>query len=363
MPRFGGTDIHDCFSVSYAEARSKFRSFCEAAGFSLEVRENPHAKGRDGEVLSSDVASKGPADAPNVLLVTSGTHGIEGYCGSGCQIALMRDGVFDVLPDQTRVVLVHAVNPYGFSHQRRVNENNIDLNRNFVDHAAPYPDSSAYEAIHPLIAPADYGERPDHWDGEVLNWIGGHGMDAFRQAVSGGQYRCADGLFFGGNSASWSNRMIRDIMENLAVSVRRFRFIDIHTGLGPFGHGEKLGLGNFVAVQRAQKTWGADVTDLGGGESVSAVVAGDIGGAFFEASGAEIDAAGIALEYGTQDPVSVLGALRWDNWLHAHDDPAGPSASAVKEKMRDAFYPDSAEWRESVVDQARSAVTQSINAS
>jgi len=188
-------------------------------------------------------------------------------------------------------------------------------------------------------------------------------MDAFRQAVSGGQYSRADGLFFGGTAPSWSNTMIKNIMENLAGAARQFRFIDIHTGLGPFGHGEKLGLGNSVAVKRAQAVWGDDVTDLGGGESVSAVVAGDMGGAFFEVVGAfEIDAAGIALEYGTQDPVSVLGALRWDNWLHAYGDPAGPEAASVKQKMRDAFYPDSAEWRESVIDQARTAIAQALNA-
>jgi len=92
-------------------------------------------------------------------------------------------------------------------------------------------------------------------------------------------------------------------------------------------------------------------------------VAGDMGGAFCEVVGdLEGDGAGIALEYGTQDPGSVLGALRWDNWLHAYGDPAGPEAASVKQKMRDAFYPDSAEWRESVIDQARTAIAQALNA-
>ncbi len=134
MSGTAATDIHACFSMSYPEARDKFLSSCESAGFALKTRENPDAVGRDGEALFSDIASKGPADADSVLLVTSGTHGIEGYCGSACQVALVREGAFDALPDGTRVVLVHAVNPFGFSHQRRVNEDNIDLNRNFVDH-------------------------------------------------------------------------------------------------------------------------------------------------------------------------------------------------------------------------------------
>lgn len=362
MPDASLPDIEACFSKSYSEARAKFVASCEAAGFELEAQQNEDVLGREGEKLFADIASKGPRDARNVVLITSGTHGIEGYCGSGCQTALVREGAFEPLPADTRVVLVHAVNPFGFSHQRRVNENNIDLNRNFVDHTSGYPDSSAYEAIHPIIAPADYGDRPEHWDSEVLQWIGGHGMDAFRQAVSGGQYTRPDGLFFGGTAPSWSNGMVRELMQGLASTATRFRFIDIHTGLGPFGHGEKLGLGTSNDVKRAQSIWGADVTDLAGGDSVSAVVAGDMGGAFFDAVSPDMDAAGIALEYGTQDPVSVLGALRWDNWLTAHGDPAGSDAAVVKQKMRDAFYPDDAGWRASVVDQARVAVMQAINA-
>lgn len=356
-------DVEACFSASYPEARTKFLSACEAAGFELEAVQNTTATGREGEALYTDIASKGPKDASHVVLVTSGTHGIEGYCGSGCQIFLVQAGLFAELPADTRIVLVHAVNPYGFSHQRRVNEDNIDLNRNFVDHTSSYPDSSAYEAIHPIIAPADYGDRPEHWDGEVLTWIGSHGMDAFRQAVSGGQYTCPHGLFFGGMAPSWSNGMVRTLMQSLASKATRIRFIDIHTGLGPFGHGEKLGLGNSVAVERAQQVWGMDVTDLAGGNSVSAAVAGDIGGAFFEAVNPNIDAAGIALEYGTQDPVSVLTALRWDNWLHLHSDPAGAEASRVKQMMREAFYPDDMDWRDKVTTQAADAVRKAINAS
>ena len=67
----------------------------------------------------------------------SGTHGVEGYCGSGIQIGFLKEGLFAELPDDMSVVLLHAMNPYGFSNDRRVNEDNVDLNRNFLDFAAP----------------------------------------------------------------------------------------------------------------------------------------------------------------------------------------------------------------------------------
>src|SRR3546814_17941537 len=67
--------------------------------------------------------------------VTSAMHGEEGYCGSGCQVALLDD---QTLLDKAQaggigILLIHAVNAYGFSWGHRTNEDNIDLNRNFCD--------------------------------------------------------------------------------------------------------------------------------------------------------------------------------------------------------------------------------------
>ena len=85
------SDAEGGFSQSYAEARGKFLAAAEAAG--LDVQTHPHPlPGRDGELLAMDVARLGPADADAVLLVTSACHGVEGYCGSGVQHALLQDG-------------------------------------------------------------------------------------------------------------------------------------------------------------------------------------------------------------------------------------------------------------------------------
>ena len=88
-------------------------------------------------------------------MLTSGTHGIEGYCGSGCQVGLLRDHAFleAVRLARIAVLFVHAVNPHGFSHGRRVNEDNVDLNRNFRDFGKPLPQSPDYAEVHPLLLP------------------------------------------------------------------------------------------------------------------------------------------------------------------------------------------------------------------
>ena len=53
------------------------------------------------------------------------------------------------------VLMLHAINPHGFSHLRRGNEDNVDLNRNFIDWTAPPPGNAAYADLHPaLVVPA-----------------------------------------------------------------------------------------------------------------------------------------------------------------------------------------------------------------
>ena len=130
-----------CFSQSYAEARKKFFSAAGARGAQISQRVHPSERGAEGEELAMDLALLGNPRAPTLLLLTSATHGVEGFCGSGCQIALLQDDTFvaAVVRSGVEVLMLHALNPYGFSHVRRVNEDNADLNRNFMNFDAPLP--------------------------------------------------------------------------------------------------------------------------------------------------------------------------------------------------------------------------------
>src|SRR5260370_30372006 len=127
------TSIPECFSESYAEARPKFCSAAAAAGGAIRSWFNPKARGPHGEVLYLDTARFGAADAPNMLVLIAGTHGVEGHCGSGAEIAWLRNDRPAKPPTDTRAPLIHAINPYGFAWSRRVTPDNVDLNPNLVD--------------------------------------------------------------------------------------------------------------------------------------------------------------------------------------------------------------------------------------
>ena len=132
------------FSPSYREARARFIQASQACGARLH-RDTLPLLGAKGEELAMDVAVHGPADAAQVLMTTSAVHGIEGFCGSAIQTGWLQSLS---LPPGVAVVHVHAVNPHGFSHARRVNENNVDLNRNFIDFAQPLPVNADYAHDH-----------------------------------------------------------------------------------------------------------------------------------------------------------------------------------------------------------------------
>ena len=342
--------VSECFSESYAEARPKFCSAAAAAGGALRSWHNPKARGPNGEALYLDTARFGAADAPNMLVLIAGTHGVEGHCGSGAGIAWLRSGGPSRLPKDTGALVVHAINPYGFAWTRRVTEDNVDLNRNFVDHDKPYPPNDGYLAIADAVLPRDWsGASQAETERVFAAYAQKHGAFGLQGAISGGQYTHPDGIFFGGNTPTWSNRTIRAIARTELSHARRVGIIDFHTGLGPFGHGELICAVTPAAKSfaRAKAWYGDELTSPESGTSTSAVVVGIMTDAFpQELPDAEVTP--IAVEYGTYSVPEVLGAVRADNWLHHRGDLGSALGHEIKADIKERFFPAGDKWREMV---------------
>ena len=145
----------ESFSADYQAARASFCAEAAQAGGALARYENPN-RGPDGGDLSTDVAWFGPRDAPKVLVMVSGTHGAEGFCGSGAQVDWLRRGEQTTLPADLGVLMIHAINPYGFAWLRRVTEENIDLNRNWIDFSQPAPENPGYDELAAAAVPEQW---------------------------------------------------------------------------------------------------------------------------------------------------------------------------------------------------------------
>jgi hypothetical protein len=363
--------VTDAFAPSYAQARVKFLEAAAMADLQTETFAHP-LPGRDGEDLAMDVALDGARDASSLLVVSSGCHGVEGFCGSGVQVFALHDAQWreKARHADVAVLYVHALNPHGFSHLRRVTEDNVDLNRNFQDFSQALPANPRYSELHPRLLPAGpepWPPKPEH-EAALMQWANGD-LRVFQDIITRGQHTHADGLFYGGVQPTWSNRTIRAVLQRYAQQAQRIGWIDLHTGLGPSGHGERIfaARDDATTFARARRWWdgggATPVTSIYDGSSSSALLSGMLFNAVYDEC-PQAEYTGIALEYGTQPVMTVINALRADHWLHLHQDhPIANAAQAaqIKQQLLAAFYTDTDEWKGQIVSQARQCLFQAVD--
>lgn len=359
---------HAAFPGNYEEAARSFRAAAQVNG--LDVDSHAHPKtGPQGEALSCDVAWAGPRAARRVLVVVSGTHGVEGFCGSGLQTDwLLSDGP-ERLPANVGVLLVHAVNPYGFAWLRRVTEDGVDLNRNFVDFGQGLPADEGYEALAGAAVPPAY-EGPERQlaDDRLRQACMDMGDLAFETALSSGQYSHPGGVFYGGVRPTWSRQTLESIAAAYGLADRgAVCVLDLHTGLGPFGYGELIcdhTPGSF-STALARDWFGASVTEPLLGTSTSPPKRGLTDYFWHRLVGDR--GCMLTLEFGTWPFAEILDALRDDHWLASTvrrcDDLDWDArlTRTIKARLRRAFYPDTADWQEMVLFRGRQVIRQALD--
>ncbi len=351
----------DVFATSYQQARSKFLEAAVDGGAQSETYLKNHL-GLHGEALAMDVVYLGPLNARRLLLVSSACHGVEGYAGSAAQIMSLRDRRLQQHLNKQGValLLLHALNPYGFSYSRRVTAQNVDLNRNCVDFSQTLPLNSEYANIHPLLLPSAWPPNQDNIRALVAT-INASGMRTFQEAVTRGQYEYPDGLFYGGRAPTWSQRMFSSVLEKIPQSIDQIAWIDLHTGLGPRGVGECIftGGGGEKALHLARQWWGK-VTLTEDESAVSAALTGQLSVLVRKILGNRLISS-ITLEFGTCGPMEVLQALRADAWAHSIRRDTVQCKASSAESMKNAFFIDSPDWKAAVLEQSMAALLASVD--
>jgi hypothetical protein len=351
----------DAFSDSYAEARRKFVDAARRAGAKLTSYQHPSERGPGGEALYLDVSVLGPGNASRVFVVGSGTHGIEGYSGSAAQRAWLRSR--PRLPKDTAVVFFHAQNPWGFAHKTRTTEENVDLNRNFIDFSKALPKNPGYAELQPAIAIKDWTEESiadafaklDAYRERV-------GEQAFSDAFNGGQYTHHDGIFYGGSRPQWANRAFRAAVETHLEQARRVAFLDLHTGIGPWCEHIYLCFHpeGSPARDRARAWWGERAVNLQGvTHKKLATYSGTIIDAFAGMlPNAEVTS--IVVEFGTLPRREMQRAGLAQRWMR-FEGPRDPVLAAkVRREYEAAFYPVAPEWRAAVLVQSKEFIDRGV---
>ena len=351
--------------ADYVTSRRHVLAAAEDRGATFTRSVHPLA-GPAGEELTTDVARIGPppGEARAVILATSGTHGVEGHAGTGLQLLMLADDRLGTLPADVALVVVHALNPYGMAWSRRVDHENIDVNRNFVDFDGPLPVNARYGEIDPVMNPTGPDLDPNDvaWQQEVWDFIGRVGaMEGF-VALSGGQYVKPSGMQYGGNGSSWSRRTIESIWVEHVAGAELAIDLDIHTGLGPpkvltlfqtADADEPAGLLAaewFPSVARYDRT----VTD-------DHPQSGLLGPGLHPLTPDGTLGTTLTVEFGTCKEAVVLGAMRADNWLHQHGDPTSVLGETIRAMTRDAFFVADDDWRRAVADDGMRVFHQALD--
>lgn len=349
----------------YAAARARLLAASEGRGATLSSHPHPRT-GPAGEPLATDVARFGApvGAADRVLLISSGVHGVEGHAGNGLQQLLVDSGRLETLPPGLAVVLIHAVNPYGMAWSRRVDHDNIDVNRNFVDPDA-LPANPLYDEVDPLLNPTDAAFDPadlSFLEGLQEFWARVGDGQAMR-TLNGGQYTHPTGVQFGGRHVSWSRRTLEQIWSDQLVGARRVVGLDVHTGLGPEGR-----LTVFQTADEDEPAaemgaeWFPDHLYRAPRTIDDPIDHGLLGTGFDDWTAGRFEAATFVLEFGTLDPIRGITAFRADNWLHHHGDPTDATGRAIAQLVRDQFFVDDEGWRTDVAEQGATAIHTALDA-
>lgn len=336
----------------YAASRSAFR---ESAAHASRLESAPLED--DGHGFTVDTAWFTHPAADRALMVSSGLHGVEGPIGAKIQRRWMAAAA-PTRPADTDVILIHALNPFGFHHGRRANAHNFDLNRAFFEDAErPATDPLCQQLAPVLYAEAKRSRLP--FGLVATGLIARFGPQRLRNVIAGGQYDFPRGLFFGGTARPALQDWLEDHLLPQLHAYRQIEHVDIHTGLGRFGQ-LRLLMESGLAARRYQES----VDRFGPGMVFPPQT--DFGyrprGSLAEWLQAKLPQLRyFCAEIGTDAPRRMLVALRDENraWFdHGPDSQVHHQAAA---RLRERFDPDHAGWQETASQQVLDVLGRLVN--
>ena len=355
----------DRWPADYFDARARFAELARSCGARLDARA-VEAVGPRGERLSVDVASLGPVRPDRMIVLVGGVHGAEGFLGTAVQLQALRRLAHDGLPDGTGIAMIHAANPWGFAHGRRVDENNVDVNRNFIGACPPEPASlPGYVELDPLLNPCGApGVRDEfrYWLGAGRSIVRDRGVAKLARAIAEGQYRFPQGLFYGGAAAGEACRTLQDLVLGLSASADRVIVLDVHSGLGRSAVAMLIGDGNVGAPEdRLDRLRGHYRRSVHLDRSADNLY--DARGTFARWCRRSLDdkrCLYLCVEIGTVNPLTLLSALRRENQAH-HWTPVGSAPRArTGRALLDVFAPRSRRWRRRSVAQGLDVLDRTL---
>ncbi len=344
------------FFEDYFQARERFLEAARTVGARVDHLAL-QACGPEDQSLTIDIAWRGSIPPRRVIVHQSGLHGVEGFAGSAIQLRLLTEP--PAIDQDTALVLVHILNPFGMAWLRRANEKNVDLNRNCLNDGETWQGAAqGYRRFNRLLNPA----TPPGFDFFGLRAISGilrHGFSALKQAVVSGQFDYPQGLFYGGDKLQQGPSLYQAWLSEHLGAARQILVIDVHTGLGRWAQ-ETLSLEGpspTADCRWLSQSRGKPLVRVQQDSTLGYEICGGMSNLFSDLF-KHAHVTYITQEFGTYPALKVIHALREENRWHFFD--RGHLQHPVKQRLKRTMCPDSEPWRRRILDQGIALVENAI---
>ena len=321
------------------------------------------------EQLSIDWISAPSPKKEKLLFFTVGEHGIEAYTGSAMQQIFIEEylSLFD--PQTTGLLLVHCINPWGMKFKRRVNANNVDINRTFVyDPAELDPKANPlYKSYKKFLNP-EGGIKKSLFGklGFYLNLLGkliSGGQAKLTEAMLSGQYYFPQGLYFGGQSMQEETLLLQKLYRENFKKYEEVLHLDMHTGYGPtdqmsivnsiLEEGDSPSFSKLFNYPLVVKTNPDEFYSMTGDmiDYVYTLMEKEFPGKNFYSTTFEFGTLGDS----AGNHIESMRRMIQENRLYWHGTNDPTLENRIKEEFIELYFPASTAWKEKAVEDARQA--------
>ena len=303
-----------------------------------------------------------------LVIISTAEHGIEGYVGYAMMKAFVEEFAPRLNPESTGLLLIHGLNPWGMKHHRKVNENSVDLNRNFVMHDDFDPAiNPEFHQIKNLINPQTpiqsfRMETVTFW-GRVIKTLFTNGIATITKAALLGQHHTSNGFYFGGTNHQEGTIVAMDLYRRALEEYESVIQIDMHTGYGPRYHMSIImsPLDPMTSEETAKKFNYPLVLKINAEEFYD--ISGDMAAFYYQLRNKhfpdrQLFACGF--EFGTfgsslSARIRSLRAMVFENQLHWHGAKNERVARQIRNEFEELYFPSEAGWREKALTDGRQA--------
>ncbi len=366
-PTNSSANYQSYFLETYEESRDAFLKQVNdwsSQGRKLQKGQWNIPSQKDNQLTTNWVYLPPKKEKGNLIIIVSGVHGVEAFASTAVQRMFMREVFPQTQDGQTGFLFIHVINPYGHKYSRRVTENNVDLNRNFINNR-PFDfldPNGEYPKLDRFLNP----ENPVNISPfsrfqsllQSLYYIVRHSKRKVRQAILQGQYSFPKGIFYGGPKTEPHVEPLKTLLQEKTAGYKKNLLIDLHTGYGERGKLHLFGLPHYndqtkKAMQEVFKGYSID----SGKDKDFYTITGDLTAYAFDILQGELTLA-ITFEYGTLDSQTTKGSLdslqrtKWENqgfWWGYRDQ---KTETKVKQWYREMFYPSDPQWRQAIMKES-----------